>query len=71
MILYIKVGSITNAQRSQKILRAKGYKVQLKKIENPGPNDGCGYALEVISNSNEPVKILEKNGITVLGTESR
>ena len=43
MTLYIKVGSITNAQRSQRSLRQKGYKSIIKKLENPSPQDGCGY----------------------------
>ena len=34
MTLYIKVGSITNAQRSQRSLRQKGYKSIIKKLEN-------------------------------------
>ncbi len=71
MILYIKVGSITNAQRGQKILRANGYRVQMKKIDNPAPGDGCGYALEVKTENIEPAQILSKNGISVLGTEFR
>ena len=43
MSLYIKVGSITNAQRSQRALRQSGYKSIIKKIENPSKEDGCGY----------------------------
>lgn len=69
MNLYIKVGSITNAQRGQRILRSKGYKTQIKKIENPSKTDGCGYALEVKSDDDTPVKILEKNKIKIRGVE--
>ncbi len=69
MNLYIKVGSITNAQRGQRILRSKGYKAQIKKIENPSKTDGCGYALEVSSDDDTPVKILEKNKIKIRGVE--
>lgn len=69
MILYIKVGSITNAQRGQKLLRSNGYKPQIKKIENPSKTDGCGYALEVESADKAPVNLLEKNRIKVRGVE--
>lgn len=69
MILYIKVGSITNAQRGQKLLHAKGYRPQIKKIENPSKTDGCGYALEVETGDKAPVDILKKNRINVRGVE--
>lgn len=71
MNLYIKVGSITNAQRAQKILRSKGYRAQIKKIDNPSPGDGCGYALLVDTQSDEPLTILKKNGISIRGAEQR
>lgn len=69
MILYIKVGSITNAQRGQRLLHSKGYKPQIKKIENPSKTDGCGYALEIESGDKTPVDILKKNKINVRGVE--
>ena len=33
MTFYIKVGSITNAQRSQRALKQQGYKSLIKKLE--------------------------------------
>lgn len=69
MVLYIKVGSVTNAQRGHKILSTKGYKSRIKRIENPDRSEGCGYALEVDANDETPVEILEKNRIKVRGTE--
>ena len=71
MILYIKVGSITNAQRGQRLLRSEGYKAQIKKIENSVKSDGCGYALEVATDSEEPVKILERGRIKIRGVDTR
>lgn len=71
MNLYIKVGSITNAQRGLKILRSKGYKPQIKKIENTSQTDGCGYVLALHADNDEPVTILEKNRIKVRGVEER
>lgn len=69
MKLIIKVGSVTNAQRGAKILRSSGYKPQIKRLENPSQNDGCGYVLEVIASDNEPVDILKRKGINVKGVE--
>ncbi|MCH5320425.1 MAG: DUF3343 domain-containing protein [Eubacterium sp.] len=69
MTLFIKVGSITNAQRGQRLLRSGGYKAQIKRIENPSKADGCGYALEVNASDDEPVNILQRNRITIRGVE--
>lgn len=71
MDLYIKVGSITNAQRGQKLLRKYGYKPQIKKIENPSQTDGCGYLIRVAADSDEPVELLKKNRIEVKGAERK
>ncbi len=69
--LYIKVGSITNAQRGQRLLRSKGYKSQIKKIENASKSDGCGYELLVKASSDAPVDILEADGIKIRGVDKR
>lgn len=69
MKLYIKVGSITNAQRGANVLRSHGFKSQIMRIENPTKEDGCGYQLVVNANGREPVNILMKNGINVRGVE--
>lgn len=69
MTLYIKVGSITNAQRAQRALRMHGYKSQIKKIENPSREEGCGYVVGVATYSDEPVDILIKEGIQIRGVD--
>lgn len=71
MSLYIKVGSITNAQRGIRLLGAKGYKAQIKRLEKPTKADGCGYVIVLNAKGNEPVSILEKGGIEVRGVEHR
>lgn len=68
MTLYIKVGSITNAQRSQRSLRQNGYKSIIKKLENPS-QDGCGYMVVVNTYTEEPISILIKEGIQIRGVE--
>ena len=69
--LYIKVGSITNAQRGQRILRMKGYKAQIKRLDAPSKQDGCGYMLVVSAPDDEPVDILRANRLKVKGVERR
>lgn len=69
--LYIKVGSITNAQRGQRLLRAKGYKAQIKRVEKPTDDEGCGYLLAVKAENKMPVDILSSNGIEIRGVEKR
>ncbi len=68
MKLIINAGSITNAQRAVKILRSTGYRPQLRRLEKL--SEGCGYALEVNASDNEPIVLLERNGINVKGVES-
>lgn len=70
MLLGIKVGSVTNAQRGAKTLRQKGYKPSISRDRKPQPTDGCGYVIEVKSESREEViKLLKDNGISVTGVE--
>lgn len=69
MNMLIKVGSITNAQRSVKILASKGYKAGIQRMQNPKGSDGCGYGVTIRADSDEPIKILEKAGINVRGAE--
>lgn len=69
MILYIKVGSITNAQRGAAALKRQGYKPVIKRLENPSKTDGCGYVIVVNAPNDEPVNIVEKSGIRVKGVD--
>ena len=60
MYYRIKLGAITNAQRAQRLLRAKGYKPTLSRIKNPQPGDGCGYMITVNAD-NGVMDILKEN----------
>lgn len=67
-IIYIKVGSITNAQRAKSVLMKNSVSSEIKRIEDPKPGDGCGYTLKIKnSEKRNVVSILEKNGIRVIG----
>lgn len=70
MYYKIKVGSITNAQRAMRLLKSRGHKVYLSRIENPSENDGCGYVIKVNSDVEEAVNLLQSHGIEVLGVDS-
>lgn len=69
MSLYIKVGSITNAQRAHSILQRNSVKAYVQRLENPQPGDGCGYVLKAEENGKNLIQILERNGVKVLGVE--
>lgn len=71
MSMYIKVGSVTNAQRAREALRKNGIKSYLQRLENPEPGDGCGYVVEIGETNKDVSAILEKNGIRVLGVGYR
>ncbi len=68
MVYYIKIGSITNAQRARSVLHAKSIKAQIKRLENPRPGDGCGYVLQ-LEDADSAVSVLRKNGLRILGVE--
>ncbi len=69
MNLYIRVGSITNAQRGRRILKIEGYSAFIKKAENPSNSEGCGYALVVQADDEKPLEILRRSRIKILGVE--
>lgn len=68
MVYYIKIGSITNAQRARSVLHAKSVNGQIRRLVNPGPGDGCGYVIAV-EDADEAVRILHKAGLRILGVE--
>lgn len=69
MTFYIKIGSITNAQRARSALHAASVKASIKRLEKPKPGEGCGYMLVLNSDLSKALRILDKNGIRVLGVE--
>lgn len=69
MYLYIKVGSITNAQRAKNVLNKNKIKASVKRLDNPKPGDGCGYVVKAEESNRNIIEILEKNSIRVLGYE--
>lgn len=69
MAYYIKIGSVTNAQRARTLLRANSIDAQIKRLENPKPGEGCGYVIVVDEDVGNAVRLLQKNGLRVLGAD--
>lgn len=70
MFYDIKVGAITNAQRGARLLRYKGIKTTITRIDNPKPGDGCGFVLRVSDNNvDAALEILNRNGVRIMGVE--
>ncbi len=70
MNLYIKVGSITNAQRAKSVLMKYSVKAQVQRAEQIKQGDGCGYIIKVYDDDeNKILNILKNNGINSLGVE--
>lgn len=69
MYYKIKVGSITNAQRANKLLHMHGYRSTITRLENPSHSDGCGFVIEVHDTRDTAVDLLKKYGIRILGVE--
>lgn len=68
MLVYIKIGSITTAQRAASLLRDARINAVLKRIENPQSGDGCGYMVGVNKKNLFKAKnILGRRGIKILG----
>lgn len=71
MNLYIKVGSITNAQRAKSVLNKNSIKAYIQRLDNPAPGDGCGYVIRADNSGKNAEEILRRNGIRILGTVKR
>ena len=70
LCLFHSKSAVTNAQRGAKLLRNRGYKPIIHRIENPQPTDGCGYVIKLETGDEEKIyKILSQAGISVTGVE--
>ncbi len=66
----IKVGSITYAQRANKVLGRNNIKSSITRIKNPKATEGCGYAIKVNSSNIDALcELLRENGIRVVGVD--
>lgn len=67
----IMVSSITYAMKGRQILAQKGIRSDIVRTPNVYHGSSCGYSLFVPKNTDEAQKILEANGIKVIGRENR
>ena len=58
MAYYIKIGSVTNAQRARTLLRANSINAQIKRL-----------VIAVDEDVGNAVHLLQKNGLRVLGVD--
>lgn len=66
----IRLSSVTYAIRAQKMLEQRGIRATVKKISRSMQVSGCGYGIEVGSNSLEEAKeIVLSAGIRIIGIE--
>ena len=52
-----------------RFLRANSINAQIKRLENPKPGEGCGYVIAVDEDVGNAVRLLQKNGLRVLGAD--
>jgi len=64
----IKVGSVTLAMKGRDLLQKNGYKAYLTRNPKPTDGEGCGYLIYVNNLDERCFKILQKNGIRIMGT---
>lgn len=63
----IMVSSITYAMKGKQILAQKGIRSDIVRTPSKGLRGSCGYSLFVPKMTDEAHKILEANGIMVVG----
>ncbi|MBR2877246.1 MAG: DUF3343 domain-containing protein [Clostridia bacterium] len=64
----IKVGSVTLAIKGRDLLQKNGYKAYLTRNPNPSHGEGCGYIIYVYNPDKQCFRILQNNGIKIVGT---
>ena len=62
----IKVGSITNAQRIQKLLKQNGIKASINRSSNIKSGEGCGYYVKAVGYRDEIAELVEHSRIKYL-----
>ena len=63
----IKFSSVTHAMTAKEIIEKNGGRVTVGKSTNPDRNEGCGYFLIVIGNTDKYLKILKLNNVKNVG----
>lgn len=66
----IKVSSVTNAQRAQKLLRENGFSSYIQRSAAKKSGEGCGYSVTVTSNEDKAIELMRQSGIRIVGVDT-
>ena len=70
MFYNIKVGTITNAQRAKNALKNRGVRSTVTRLKRINKGDGCGYAVQVETDSvNDVIAVIENERIIIRGVD--
>ncbi len=64
------VGSLSNAMQGKRLLEKHGVRAYIRRLEADAQN-GCGYALLVLHDSPDVMRMLKASSIPVLKTQGR
>ncbi len=65
----IRFSSVTYALKAKEIAEKNGGRTTLRKNPNPRKNEGCGYSLIVVGNTEKILNILNLNRVKYVGYE--
>ncbi len=63
----IKFSSVTHAMSAKDIIQKNGGRVTIGKNTNPGKNEGCGYFIIAVGDTEKFFKVLKSNNIKFVG----
>jgi hypothetical protein len=69
--IQVKVSSITNATRGERLLHNNGFSAQVKRSSELEPGNGCGYSIFFSGDKDAGVEILRKAGIRIVEVTQR
>lgn len=61
----IQVGTVTYAIKGRDLLRRKGFKADIER-KNSDKTYGCGYAISIVNDLQDAIRILKDNGVKIL-----
>lgn len=65
----IRFSSVTYALKAKEIAEKNGGRVTVRKNSNPKKNEGCGYSLIVVGNTEKIINMLNLNRVKYIGYE--
>ena len=65
-VYVLAVRSSTSALRGQRILESKGIPAAIQRSSSPASQNGCGYAIKIVGDLSNAVRILNSEGVEVV-----